>query len=112
MAAAPGRMRQRPQTQAAGELPAAPSAPVLLAQPAEQRPEILDHRLGRDFACAGEGPDRLGPGPRQAQSEHLVQAPPDLAIAVEGAAVERPVPAGDVAGRLEELELEDPGEEI
>src|SRR3954467_15295692 len=93
-------------------LPAAAPPSVLLAKPAEQGLEIFDHRLGRNLARAGEGLDRVRPGPRQAEREHLVEPPPHLMIAVEGAAVERPVPAGNVARRLEELELEDSGEEI
>src|SRR5207244_13568060 len=93
-------------------LPAAPTPPVLLAQPAEQGPEIFDHRLGADLAGASEGLDRLRPGPREAEREHLVQPPPDVAIAVEGTAMERPVPAGNVAGGLEELELQDAGKEV
>src|SRR5687768_6950950 len=94
------------------KLPAAPTPLILLAQPAEQRPEIFDHRLGRHLTGAGEGLERVGPGPRQSHGEHLVEPPADLAIAVEGTAVEWSAPAGDVARRLVELELQDAGEEV
>src|SRR5215207_1879439 len=93
-------------------LPAALLAAVLLLEPSLQRREIFKHRLGRHLATAGERLERIGPRLRRARRQHLVQTLPDFLVAVEAAAMQRPLPAGHVAGRLVELELQDPREEV
>src|SRR5687767_835501 len=93
-------------------LPAALAALILLLEPALQRAEIFDQGVAGHFAAACEGFQRIGPGLGRAHFQHRVQLLADLLVAVEGAAAERSLPAGLVAGRLVELELKDPGEEV
>src|SRR5688572_20081889 len=92
--------------------PAALLSAVLLFEPALQRREIFEHWLGRHFTAAGESLKRIGPRFRRARRKHLVQPGTDFLVAIEAAAVERPLPARQVAGRLVELELQDAGEEV
>src|SRR3546814_17476228 len=72
----------------------------------------LDHRGAVHLARAGEGFQRIWPRLRRAQLQHRVQALADLLVTIEGAAVERPLPARLVARGLVELELEQPRQEI
>src|SRR5688500_1155597 len=99
-------------TGAGDALPAARLAAVLLVEPGLERGEVFDQRLAADLAAAGERFERVGPRLAGAHLEHRVEPLADLLVAVEAAAVQRPFPAGLVAGGLEELELQDPREEV
>src|SRR5690606_29929188 len=109
---ATGARPRGPCRGACAGLPAALLAAVLLVEPFLERGEVFDKRLAADLAAAGEGLERVGPRLARAHLEHRVQLLADRFVAVEAAAVQRPGPAGLVAGRLVELELQDPREEV
>src|ERR1700704_3049384 len=83
--------------------PPALFALVLLGEPAIERREIVGDGAGVEIALAGEGFKRIGPGFRGAHLQHRLEALADLLVAVDRAAMERPAPAGDAAGRAVEL---------
>src|SRR3546814_13205860 len=65
-----------------------------------------------DVCSSDLGLQRIRPGLGRAHFEHGVQPLADFLVVVEGAAMEWSLPAGLLARRLVELELENAGEEV
>src|ERR1700719_2918325 len=85
---------------------------VLLVQPLHQRLEILSDRGGVDPARTGELFERVLPGLRRPQTQHVGEAPARFPTAIVRALVQRSVVAAGRAQRLVELELQDERQEI
>src|SRR5271165_4718703 len=85
---------------------------VLLIEPLLQRREVLQHCAGIHLALTGEGVQRVGPRLALAHFEHGIQLGAGGLVAVERAAIERAAESGLAAHGTEELELQNPRQEV